>query len=170
MGGSSSKVTGLNPSNGVLKCPDGYNATQFQKICTLFDKLDSDSNMGVSSDEIEFIAAHHVDNCIQRMNSRIAAKQKELHVATTQITIEKENAVTEIQQTFTARLQEEIRLNDTAKKTLENKVNWYISLDKNGQATEFIQAVMKKEGKNMDFWSFFEYMKTRTEDIENIKE
>ena len=35
--------------------PDGYDSEKFKKICNLFDKLDKDSNLGVSSDEIEDI-------------------------------------------------------------------------------------------------------------------
>ena len=42
----------MGSGSSVLKCPKGYDPEKFKKICKLFDKLDADSNMGVSSDEL----------------------------------------------------------------------------------------------------------------------
>lgn len=151
-------------------CPDGYDSEKFKKICHLFDKLDKDSNLGVSSDEIEDIAAHHVENCISRMQSRIKSKTLEFQVSKTQIVIDKKNEIDSINEKYKNRTQKEERIHNVNIKNIETKVNWYQSLDKNDQAEAFIKAVMPSGGKDIDFWAFFDYMKTRVSDIKNIKE
>tara|TARA_B110000285_G_scaffold21939_1_gene21234 strand:- start:929 stop:1444 length:516 start_codon:yes stop_codon:yes gene_type:complete len=155
---------------GILKCPDGYDTKKFQKICNLFDKVDKDSNLGVSSDEIEDIAAHHVKNCISRMQNRIKSKNLEFQVSKTQIVIDKKNEIDSINEKYNARTQKEERIYNADLKNIETKVEWYQSLDKNDQAEAFMKAIMPSDGKHIDFWSFFDYMKTRVGDIKNIEE
>ena len=161
MGGGTSKVE-------VLKCPDGYNKQKFKEICVLFDKLDKDSNLGVSSDEIENSAAHHVDNCIIRMENQIVAKGKSLAVAKTQITLDERNAIAKVKHDFEMRRQQEILVHNAAIQSLENRKAVYEGFDKDGKANAFIKAVSGPSDM-ITFWSFFEYMKTRTDDINNIK-
>ena len=163
MGGHPSKVE-------ILKCPDGYDKKKFKKICILFDKLDKDSNLGVSSDEIENIAAHHVDNCIRRMEQQIIAKNKALKVAKVQIILDERNAIAKIKQEFDMCRQQEQLACDAAIQSLENRKAAYEGLDANDKADAFMKAVMSSGESHMDFWSFFEYMKTRTDDIGNIKD
>ena len=62
----------------VLECPKGYDKVEFQKKCTLFDKLDRDSNLGVSSDELTNIAELHVKNCQTQLQKRLHAEQESL--------------------------------------------------------------------------------------------
>lgn len=162
MGSTPSKVP-------VLKCPDNYDKQKFKKICTLFDKLDKDSNLGVSSDEIEQIAELHVSNCIDRMEGQMIAKQKAFEVTNTQIALDENNAKQKLQQQFDMRRQQEKLAHSVAIRSLEQRVDAYKQLDKDGKANAFMKAVMPKGEEHMDFWSFFEYMKTRTEDIDNIK-
>ena len=162
MGGSTSKVE-------VLKCPDGYDKKKFKKICVIFDKLDKDSNLGVSSDEIEDIAAHHVANCIVRMENQIVAKKKSLAVAKTQITLDERNAIAKVKHDLEMRRQQEILVHNAAIQSLENRKTAYEGFDKDGKANAFIKAVSGPSDM-ITFWSFFEYMKTRTDDIKNIKD
>ena len=161
MGSQPSKVE-------VLKCPSGYNKQKFKQICTLFDKLDKDSNMGVSSDEIEDIAAHHVENCICRWGGQIRAKGKAFNVTQTQITLDENNAIAKVKQEFEMRRQQETLIYNAAVQSLENRNTAYKRLDKDGKANAFIKAV-SGPGEMITFWSFFEYMKTRTDDIKNIE-
>ena len=163
MGGHPSKVE-------ILKCPDGYDKKKFKKICTLFDKLDKDSNLGVSSDEIGDIAAHHVENCIRHTEQQIIAKGKALKVARIQITLDENNAIAKIKQEFDMRRKQEELIHVAAIQSLDNRKTSYEGLDAAGKANAFMKAVMPKGEEHMDFWSFFEYMKTRTDDINNIKD
>lgn len=162
MGSQPSKVP-------VLKCPDGYDKQKFKKICSLFDKLDKDSNLGVSSDEIEQIAELHVSNCIAHMERQTEAKKKAFNVANMQITLDEQHAQAKIKQEFEARRQQEHLLLTVAVQSLEQRIRAYNEMDKGGKANALMKAVMPKGEDHMDFWSFFEYMKTRTEDIQNIR-
>ena len=163
MGGYPSKHT-------VLTCPKDFDKQKFKKICTLFDKLDKDSNFGVTSDEIEDIAALHVKNCILRFHGQIQAKSKALQLSKKQIDIDEKNAIAKIKQEFDMCRQQEQLACDAAIQSLENRKAAHEGLDANGKADAFMKAVMSSGESHMDFWSFFEYMKTRTDDIGNIKD
>ena len=163
MGSQPSKVP-------VLECPKKFDKKKFKKICTLFDKLDKDSNFGVSTNEIEDIAKLHVENSIQRMAKMIDSKALSLKVANNAIMIDEKSAIAKIKQESEARRQNEQRIHDAAIQRLGNKITWYESLDESGKADAFMKAVSPGGGEHLDFWTFFEYMKTRTDDIKNIED
>lgn len=162
MGSQPSKVP-------VLKCPENYDPQKFKKITTLFDKLDKDSNLGVSDDEIEHIAVLHIKNCITRMQKTKQAKGKALQVAKTQLILDQKSAADKIINEFQAKTKEEERIHSAAIQTLDNRIEWYDSLDNEGKSNAFMKAVMPTGEEHIDFWSFFEYMKHKTEDIQNIE-
>ena len=68
----------MGTASSVLKCPKGYDPQKFKEICVLFDKLDKDSNMGVSSDELTSIADLHVKNCKFLLEKRLRAERAAL--------------------------------------------------------------------------------------------
>ena len=47
---------------GELKCPSGYDKNKFQKILSLYDKLDGNGNMVIEQDELYVLAFHHIKN------------------------------------------------------------------------------------------------------------
>ena len=49
---------------------------------------------------------------------------------------------------------------------VQRTLDTYDSLDDAGKSDTFMRVVGK--GSHIDFWTFFEYMKTRTDDIKNI--
>lgn len=152
----------------ILKCPDGYEPEKFQQICTLFAKLDKDSNLGVSSDEIEGIAAHHVQNCILTMQSRTVSKKQEHESAMKQIDIDEKNEIKRVNEGHEYLRNKEERALAQSLAKIETKIAWYQALDKNGQADAFIKAIIPKGGEHINFWSFFEYMKMC--DIANFRQ
>tara|TARA_B100000780_G_C21109549_1_gene448286 strand:+ start:151 stop:642 length:492 start_codon:yes stop_codon:yes gene_type:complete len=160
---------GSQPSkHPVLTCPTNFDKQQFKKICTLFDKFDKYSNFDVPSDEIEDIAALHVKNCILRIHGKIQAKSKAFKFSKKQITIDEKNTIAKVKQDFDmCRQQEKLALH-AAIQSLENRMATYEDLDENGKADAFMKAVMPSGETRMDFWSFFEYMKTKTDDNSNI--
>lgn len=163
MGSTPSKVP-------ILKCPKDFDPKKFKKITQLFDKLDKDSNLGVSCDELEDIARLHVENSIKRMEDMITAKGRSLTVANTAIKIDETSAISKIKQESESKRQNEQRIHDTAVQRLRNRIEWYGSLDDSGKSEAFMRAVIPEGAEHMDFWSFFEYMKSRTDDIKNIDE
>lgn len=125
--------------------------------------------MGVSSDEIEHIAELHVQNCIRRTQNQLLAKEKAFKTAQTQITLDENDAIARVRQEFKMRREREKLIYDVSQRSLKQRVAAYKGLDKDGQANAFKRAVMHNGEEHIDFWSFFEYMKNRTEDIVNIR-
>ena len=162
MGSQPSKVP-------ILKCPKDFDPKKFKKITTLFDKLDQDSNLGVSSDEVENIAALHVENSIIKMRACVEAKNKSLKVALAANNIDKVAAEQKLKQEFALKDEHEKLVHTAAIQKLNQRIEWYESLDKDGKADAFMRVVSGKDSEHLDFWSFFEYMKTRTDDINNIE-
>ena len=55
---------------------------------------------------------------------------------------------------------------DAELRRLDEEVERLQSLNSSGQCDEFMNAL--KVDEKIDFWTFFDYMKTRTGDIKNI--
>jgi hypothetical protein len=152
----------------VLTCPEGYSKENFQKICVLFDKLDKDSNLGVSSHELSDIAELHVKNCLIRLRARLANAQQD-----------KQREVEQLDDAFNDKVALMRTELETNKKKLnqrqliestriEKQIAYYSGLDETGKCTVFMKVVSVSSEDVIDFESFFEYMKHRTEDISNI--
>ena len=74
-----------------------------------------------------------------------------------------------LKQEFALKDEHEKLVHNTAIQKLDQRIEWYGSLDKDGKADAFMRVVSGKDSEHLDFWSFFEYMKTRTDDINNIE-
>lgn len=154
----------------VLKCPKGYDKEKFEKICQLFDRLDKDSNLGVSSDELTNIAALHVKNCQERLRNKIKAEQDYLERELRKFDEIQIQKIAMIRQ-MTEAAKEALRLrSEQAVSAMNNQLEDYTSLDQDGQENAFMKVLVPKDKTHIDFWTFFEYMKTRTQDIKNIKD
>ena len=161
--------SGASKKHAVLKCPDGFDNEKFKKICVLFDKLDQDSNFGVSSDELADIADLHVENCQRRLTARLRAAAATFEHRLADIKRDEERELATVRANKDAERQ---RLSDDHQKegdTLRSKMEWYNAMDEDGRADAFMRAVMPRDKDHIDFWTFFEYMKTRTDDITNIE-
>lgn len=159
----------MGSASSVLKCPKGYDTKKFQKICVLFDKLDKDSNMGVSSDELTSIANLHVKNCKFLLEKRLRAEKADL-----------ERRVFEIQEKCTQdldRVKYDAEVAEQSAKeqstriqaAIQQKISMYEGLDEDARENIFMKVLMPRNSEHIDFWTFFEYMKTRTDDIDNIE-
>jgi len=153
-------------AGGVLQCPKGYDEAQFRQICTLFDKLDRDSNMGVSSDEMTSMAALHVRNCQTRLTARLRAMSAGKARALEDMASTHAHETAALAKKQAAELQAVSDQADEDARRVQRRLDAYASLDEAGKADTFMQVVGK--GTHIDFWTFFEYMKHRTNDIKNL--
>lgn len=153
----------------VLKCPKGYDSEKFQEICVLFDKLDKDSNLGVSCRELDDIAELHVRNCCTRLSKRVDTAKASTVQTMEELRREKDVELERLKRTFDQRAIMEQKMLDNNLEKLRSKIHWYRSLDEDGRSEEFMKVVTAEDSENIDFWTFFEYMKTRTDDITNIE-
>ena len=62
-----------------------------------------------------------------------------------------------------------LRQSKSIKAAIKQNIDMYEGLDEDARENVFMKVLMPKDSEHIDFWTFFEYMKTRTEDIDNIK-
>ena len=159
----------MGSGSSVLKCPKGYDPEKFKKICKLFDKLDADSNMGVSSDELTSIADLHVRNCIMLLGRRLEAEEQSVGRTVKEIDAKCQEDISRIKYEAEAEKARAIRQSKSIKSAITQKIDMYKSLDEDARENVFMKVLMPKDSEHIDFWTFFEYMKTRTDDIDNIE-
>lgn len=154
----------------ILKCPKDFDKQKFQKICTLFDKLDKDSNLGVSSDELTTIAKLHVKNCQTQLGKRLQAEKDSLERQLVEIEEKCAQDIEKIRYEAATSKQSARQQSKYAQANIQSKIDKYEGLDEDGRENAFMKVLMPNDESHIDFWTFFEYMKTRTDDIENIEE
>ena len=159
----------MGSGSSVLKCPKGYDPEKFKKICKLFDKLDADSNMGVSSDELTSIADLHVKNCIMLLGRRLEAEEQSVGRTVKEIDAKCQEDIDRIKYEAEAEKARAVRQSKSIKSAITQKIDMYKSLDEDARENVFMKVLMPKDSEHIDFWTFFEYMKTRTDDIDNIE-
>lgn len=158
----------MGSGSSVLTCPKGYDPEKFKKICSLFDKLDKDSNMGVSSDELTSIADLHVRNCISVLDRRIQAEADGLTRIIEDIEAKAKEDIDRVKYNAEVAKQSATRQSVCVKAAMKKQREMYKGLDEDARENVFMKVLMPKDSKHIDFWTFFDYMKTRTDDIDNI--
>ena len=164
MGGA---VSICKPTGGELKCPKNYDKTKFQKILTLYDKLDTNGNMVIEQEEFYILANHHIKNQREMVVKEQVKNDTDIKSKMLMLNLKLENDKKALEDTHKKEIerlkQKEKNDDDEDKKRLAN-----IDLLTKEQKYEiFKQRFTDKENK-INFKMFFEYMKTRTDDIQNI--
>jgi isopropylmalate/homocitrate/citramalate synthase len=164
MGGA---VSICKPTGGELKCPKNYDKTKFQKILTLYDKLDTNGNMVIEQEEFYILANHHIKNQREMVVKEQVKNDTDIKSKMLMLNLKLENDKKALEETHKKEIerlkQKEKNDDDEYKKRLAN-----IDLLTKEQKYEiFKQRFTDKENK-INFKMFFEYMKTRTDDIQNI--
>lgn len=144
-------------SPAILKCPDGFDAEKFRKICVLFDRLDACYRLGMTCNELTKIAELHVANRKRELRRRLESERAELERALTQIRVNSKKEAERAE-----------RESEYVSCAIRRKIEMYESLDEEGRERVFMRCLKRDQG-DVDFWTFFEYMKTRTEDIGNVE-
>ena len=164
MGGA---VSICKPTGGELKCPKNYDKTKFQKILTLYDKLDTNGNMVIEQEEFYILANHHIKNQREMVVKEQVKNDTDIKSKMLMLNLKLENDKKALEDTHKKEIErlkkKEKNDDDEYKKRLAN-----IDLLTKEQKYEiFKQRFTDKENK-INFKMFFEYMKTRTDDIQNI--
>ena len=61
----------MGSGSSQLKCPNDYDRDKFDKILKLYDKLDSNGDHVVQTDELNKIADLHVRNKIRKLKENV---------------------------------------------------------------------------------------------------
>ena len=158
----------MGSASSQLKCPDDYDKDNFDKILKLYDRLDSNGDHSVDMNELKNIANLHVKNQLNKLENM---KQpisddidQEILMLQQKLKLEIYN-LNYLFQIYKKKLQN-VKLNKL--KQIEEEINQLKNLKDIEKAEKFKKSITDKNG-NILFWPFFNYMKTRTEDIPNIE-
>lgn len=167
MGCRSSKIS--TPPSTVLQCPTDGNPEDFRKICRLFDRLDADSNLGVCIAELQDVAELHVQNRIRHLTDQKTFKSQQREADLARLQREENARIDDIRADFVQKktaLQEQ---NRREADRLAAEVDRLETLNPAGKSAEFMTVLKPKDSEYIDFWCFYDYMRTRVRDMDNIR-
>lgn len=150
-----------------LVCPKDYDPNKFKIILKLFDKLDENGDRVVETSELKEISELHVKNKIRLLNESLINCKDTLDSKL----LELENKQKKILSELEASINKEKR-NINSKFDMDNsnilsKIELYNNMSDNDKTSKFLNAVSDNDN-NIEFQKFFEYMKEKTQDIQNI--
>jgi hypothetical protein len=154
-------------STGEIKCPKNYDKEKFQKILMLYDKLDTNGNMVMEQEEFYVLANHHIKNKKELILREKAKNTNDIQRNILMLNLKHEEEKKQM-----------IKLYNSTIETLKQKVKTD-DMDYNKRLTNI--DLLTKEEKyeifkerftdnedKINFTKFFEYMRTRSDDIQNI--
>ena len=121
----------------------------------------------VETDELKKIADLHVRNKIRVLkeeNDKITVNTEN------EINYLNENAklkIKEIQETLKLNIENVKQRNNDKKDSNNREIDSLQNMSEEKKSKKFMNAVTDNKG-HINFWSFFEYMKNKTQDIKNI--
>ena len=162
-----SGVSSCQVKNGEIKCPKNYDKIKFQKILALYDRLDQNGNMVIEQDEFYILANHHIKNQRELIVKEQMKNNTDIKSKILMLNLNYENDKRELEKTHN----EEVKKLKEKEKTDDIEYTKRLTnidlLTKEQKYEIFKERFTDKESK-INFHMFFEYMKTRTDDIQNI--
>ena len=158
----------MGSASSQLKCPDDYNQQKFQKILSLYDRLDSNGDHSVDMDELKNIANLHVKNQLiklENMKQPLGDKtEQDIHILEQQLKLD----IKRLNNNFENKKKEILQYKSNQIVKIDDEIKQLNELSDENK-TEKFKKVITDKNDNILFWPFFEYMKTRTDDIPNIE-
>jgi len=151
-----------------LQKPNDCSQENWKKIIQLFDRLDSDGTQSIESGELMGnIAVLHANNNIKRLEDN-------KRTFFTNIEFEKKSIMSNLEiniQRLRKEAEDSIWYLDTSQTEHETSTDASIkSLNEMtlGEKGDKIKKTICGKKSSIEFWDFYNYMKTRTNDIRNI--
>ena len=160
--------SGASKESIQLVCPESYQEDKFNKILKLFDRLDEDGDQVVENDELKCIAQLHIKNKINLLNLNLQSNrvtfdsQNKLYLEKKRLAIEK------VEKEWDNRICSYKTSYENEVKLLQSKLTNYHNM-KDEDKQEMFMNVITDDDNKIEFWKFFEYIKDKTDDIDNIK-
>ena len=162
-----SGVSSCQVKSGEIKCPKNYDKTKFQKILALYDRLDQNGNMAIEQEEFYVLANHHIKNQRELIVKEQMKNNTDIKNKILMLNLKYENDKKELEKSHN----EEVKKLKEKEKTDDIEYTKRLTnidlLTKEQKYEIFKERFTDKESK-INFNMFFEYMKTRTDDIQNI--
>ena len=155
--------SGASQLNQGLKCPADYNAKDFEAICMLFDKFDTNGDLIVSGSELAHIANVHVENNIDNNWRKVENLQKKKVAIQSQGKTRLAVEINAITLEIDASIDRNVTLVDKRIEGLKKDIGcWEIATP--AQKHDCFVKVISKDNR-VSFPEFFKYMRSRVQDM-----
>jgi len=154
-------------STKELKCPEGYDKSKFEKILKLYDKLDNNGNMAIEEDEICILSIHHIKNRIMLLENDKLENKNNMENNILSLKLEYEKNKKKLVLDYGRNIKEYCQSKENKDLFIDKKLENLKKLTKVERYELFKKRFAKGDDK-INFPLFFEYMKDKTSDIENI--
>lgn len=150
-----------------LKCPKDYDNNKFNMILKLYDRLDSNGDQVIETLELKDIAKLHINNRKTEINKLKEKEVKDYEYNLNQERLKLEKDIEDLKLNHEKNIEKINNSHICRDVSLINQFNKLENMDEATQCQTFLNVV-SNDGKHIEFWKFFDYMKTRTNDIKNI--
>lgn len=164
MGGG---ISSCSPNNGEIKCPKNYDKEKFQKILMLYDKLDTNGNMVMDQEEFYVLANHHVKNQKEVILREKTKNDNLIQRNILVLNLKYEEEKKDIEKSHNKEI-DNLKQKEKTDGLDYNKRLANIDLLTKEEKYEIFKEKFTDNDDKINFTKFFEYMKTRSDDIENI--
>ena len=162
-----SGVSSCQVKSGEIKCPKNYDKTKFQKILALYDRLDQNGNMAIEQEEFYVLANHHIKNQRELIVKEQMKNNTDIKSKILMLNLKYENDKKELEKSHNEEVKKLKEKEKTDDIEYAKRLTNIDLLTKEQKYEIFKERFTDKESK-INFNMFFEYMKTRTDDIQNI--
>ena len=150
-----------------LTCPKDYDNNKFNMILKLYDRLDSNGDQVIETLELKDIAKLHINNRKTEINKLKEKEVKDYEYNLNQERLKLEKDIEDLKLNHEKNIEKINNSHICRDVSLINQINKLENMDEATQCQTFLNVV-SNDGKHIEFWKFFDYMKTRTNDIKNI--
>jgi len=154
-------------STKELKCPEGYDKSKFEKILKLYDKIDNNGNMVIEEDEIGILSLHHVKNRIMLLENDKLENKNNMENNILSLKLEYEKNKKKLVLDYSRNVKEYCQEKENKDLFIDKQLENLKKLTKEQRYALFKKRFTNGDDK-INFPLFFEYMKDKTSDIENI--
>ena len=151
-----------------LKCPMDYDKEKFNIILKLYDHLDSNGDQVIETNELKDIANLHITNRKTELSKSLINENQDYNYQIEQATIKYDRDKADLKTSYDKNIEKINNLHNRDKLSITKKIKDYGEMSEI-KKSEMFMKVISDDGKHIDFWKFFEYMKDRTQDIKNIE-
>ena len=154
-------------NTGQLVCPEGYDKEKFKQILYLYDKLDTNGDMVIEKEELFILTEHHIKNKGKKLEKEKIIVENTKNKKLLTISLEYESLKKNLKKEYLKKKEKYENTEKDKKKEIDNTILSLTHLTKSEKYEIFKQKFCDNDNK-LEFKLFFEYMKEKTEDIENI--
>ena len=154
-------------NTGQLVCPEGYDKEKFKQILYLYDKLDTNGDMVIEKEEVFILTEHHIKNKQKILEKDKIIVENTKNQKLLAISLEYESLKKNLEKEYLKKKEKYENTEKEKKKEIDNTILSLNHLTKSQKYEIFKQKFCDNDNK-LEFKLFFEYIKDKTEDIENI--